>query len=170
VFVNVLQAYVSLKRIDKFLAEEETHKYSVLSEVASEDDPKIGFVDASFTWADEEKAREDPSVFRVSGLDFAFPEGCLSIILGPGKFSALELEMLQLISPLQTQSDPGKPRFSCPSSEKRIALVDRLSSLHPSSAPSLRTPLFSPTLQPSQLSNLSSSARQFVTTFSSEQE
>ncbi|GAA5950453.1 hypothetical protein JCM3765_004553 [Sporobolomyces pararoseus] len=90
-FVNVLQAYVSLKRIDKFLAEEETHKYSVLSD-PSEDDPKIGFVDASFTWADEEKAREDPTVFRVSGLDFEFPQEALSIILGPvgsGKTSLL---------------------------------------------------------------------------------
>ena len=83
-FVNVLQAYVSLKRIDKFLAEEETHKYSVLSE-PSEDDPKIGFVDATFTWADEEKAREDPTVFRISGLDFEFPQEALSIILGPGQ-------------------------------------------------------------------------------------
>ncbi|GAA5908059.1 uncharacterized protein JCM6883_004104 [Sporobolomyces salmoneus] len=91
-FVNVLQAYVSLKRIDKFLAEEETHKYSVLSESSSEDDPKVGFVDASFTWANEEDARSDSSVFRVSGLDFAFPEQSLSIILGPvgsGKTSLL---------------------------------------------------------------------------------
>jgi len=86
-FVNVLQAYVSLKRIDKFLDEEETAKYSVLREVAGEDDPVIGFVDATFTWANEEKAKEDPSVFRVSGLDFSFPENGLSIILGPGKFS-----------------------------------------------------------------------------------
>lgn len=87
-FVNVLQAYVSLKRIDKFLDEEETAKYSVLREVAGGDDPVIGFVDASFTWANEEKAREDPSVFRVSGLDFSFPENGLSIILGPGKLAS----------------------------------------------------------------------------------
>ncbi|GAA6015204.1 hypothetical protein JCM11491_000503 [Sporobolomyces phaffii] len=91
-FVNVLQAYVSLKRIDKFLAEEETHKYSVLGESTSESDPVVGFVDASFTWADETEARADPSVFRVSGLDFSFPLETLSIILGPvgsGKTSLL---------------------------------------------------------------------------------
>lgn len=93
VFVNVLQAYVSLKRIDKFLAEEETHKYTVLSESASEDDPKVGFVDAAFTWASEDVARADPSVFRVSGLDFAFPEESLSIILGPGE-DHLEMQSL----------------------------------------------------------------------------
>lgn len=63
-FVNVLQAYVSLKRIDKFLEEEETAKYAVLREAATDDDPVIGFVDAIFTWADEEKAKEDASVFK----------------------------------------------------------------------------------------------------------
>ncbi|GAA6061216.1 hypothetical protein JCM10212_001537 [Sporobolomyces blumeae] len=82
-FVNVLQAYVSLKRIDKFLEEEETRKYSVLQASSAKDDPVVGFVDASFTWADEETARNDPSTFCVAGLDFEFPEEGLSIILGP---------------------------------------------------------------------------------------
>ncbi|GAA5859422.1 hypothetical protein JCM1840_004609 [Sporobolomyces johnsonii] len=82
-FVNVLQAHVSLKRIDKFLAEEETHKYSILHEAATENDPVVGFVNGVFTWADEKKAREDESVFRVGKLDLRFPEEGLSIICGP---------------------------------------------------------------------------------------
>ncbi|GAA5924113.1 hypothetical protein JCM1841_004577 [Sporobolomyces salmonicolor] len=82
-FVNVLQAHVSLKRIDKFLGEEETHKYSILHEAAAENDPVVGFVNGVFTWADEEKAREDQTVFRVGKLDLRFPEEGLSIICGP---------------------------------------------------------------------------------------
>ncbi|GAA6009491.1 hypothetical protein JCM10207_003801 [Rhodosporidiobolus poonsookiae] len=84
-FVNVLQALVSLRRIDEYLNEEETHKYSILADDAERgpDDPKVGFVDATFTWAAEQDAREDEGVFRVQDLNLSFPEGKLSIILGP---------------------------------------------------------------------------------------
>ncbi|GAA5922614.1 uncharacterized protein JCM15063_003362 [Sporobolomyces koalae] len=77
-FVNVLQAYVSLKRIDQFMAEEETRKYAELAETDSSEDPVVGFVDAAFSYG----GAEDTSGFRIAGLDFAFPEG-LSIIIGP---------------------------------------------------------------------------------------
>ncbi|GAA5893134.1 hypothetical protein JCM6882_003894 [Rhodosporidiobolus microsporus] len=81
-FVSVLQALVSLNRIDEYLHEEETHKYSVLAEPPSKD-CKVGFVDGSFTWAGEDEARENPNVFRLDKLNLRFPEGKLSIILGP---------------------------------------------------------------------------------------
>ena len=81
--VNVLQAHVSLKRIDELLAEEETAKYTILREPSSASDPTIGFVGGEFTWSAEEEARADPSVFRIKDLSLNFPVGKLSIILGP---------------------------------------------------------------------------------------
>ncbi|KAM0753978.1 hypothetical protein T439DRAFT_342117 [Meredithblackwellia eburnea MCA 4105] len=81
--VNILQAHVSLKRIDTFLAEEETAKYSVIQEPSSIDDPVIGFKNASFTWADEQLANDDPTVFRLHHLNLSFPVGQMSIVLGP---------------------------------------------------------------------------------------
>ncbi|BGO93853.1 hypothetical protein NBRC10512_004641 [Rhodotorula toruloides] len=92
-FVNVLQAYVSLKRLDAFMQEEETHKYSLLQKATSLEDPVIGFVDGTFTWSNEDAARQDTSVFRLKDLDLRFPEGQLSIILGPvgsGKTTLLQ--------------------------------------------------------------------------------
>ncbi|GAA5950238.1 hypothetical protein JCM10213_005210 [Rhodosporidiobolus nylandii] len=83
VAVNVLQALVSLGRIDEYLREEETHKYSILQESASVEDPKVGFVNGTFTWAGEEEARNDVGVFRIENLNLSFPEGKLSIVLGP---------------------------------------------------------------------------------------
>ncbi|GAA5828043.1 hypothetical protein JCM11251_005706 [Rhodosporidiobolus azoricus] len=82
-FVSVLQALVSLGRIDEYLHEEETHKYSVLVEPPSDTQCKVGFVNGTFTWAAEEEARQDPNVFRLENLNLRFPEGKLSIILGP---------------------------------------------------------------------------------------
>ncbi|GAA5842131.1 hypothetical protein JCM9279_002796 [Rhodotorula babjevae] len=81
--VNVLQAHVSLVRIDGYLHEEETHKYSILAEPSTSEDPIIGFVDGTFTWADEESAKSDPSVFRIRELNLRFPVGKFSIVLGP---------------------------------------------------------------------------------------
>ncbi|BGP12105.1 Transporter of the ATP-binding cassette (ABC) [Rhodosporidiobolus nylandii] len=82
-FVSTLQALVSLGRIDEYLHEEETHKYSILQESASVEDPKVGFVNGTFTWAGEEEARNDVGVFRIENLNLSFPEGKLSIVLGP---------------------------------------------------------------------------------------
>lgn len=79
----MLQAHVSLKRIDEFLAEEETSKYSVLREPSSASDPTIGFVDGEFTWSAEDEAKTDHTVFRIKDLNLNFPVGKLSIILGP---------------------------------------------------------------------------------------
>ncbi|KAK4703719.1 hypothetical protein P7C70_g2503, partial [Phenoliferia sp. Uapishka_3] len=81
--VNVLQAHVSLKRIDEFLQEQETAKYSTMRSTATGTEPVIGFVDGSFTWSDEQLAKDDPSVFRIHDLNLEFPVGKLSIILGP---------------------------------------------------------------------------------------
>ncbi|GAA5991641.1 hypothetical protein JCM10908_001069 [Rhodotorula pacifica] len=81
--VHILQANVSLRRIDEYLHEQETQKYAVLAEAPATSKTKVGFVDATFTWGDEAQAREDSSVFRLRDLDLDFPDGQLSIVLGP---------------------------------------------------------------------------------------
>lgn len=83
--VNVLQAHVSLKRIQEFLDEEETAKYATIHQSAIESDPVIGFKDGNFTWSDEQLAKDDTSVFRIKHLNLTFPVGKLSIVLGPGE-------------------------------------------------------------------------------------
>ncbi|KAI5474447.1 ABC bile acid transporter [Pseudohyphozyma bogoriensis] len=81
--VSVLSAHVSLKRVNTYLEEEETAKYTTIQAPSAASDPTIGFINGSFTWSDVQLAEEDPSVFRLEGLDLAFPVGKLSLILGP---------------------------------------------------------------------------------------
>ncbi|KAI7935028.1 hypothetical protein MJO29_016291 [Puccinia striiformis f. sp. tritici] len=83
---GVLQSYVSLKRIELFLNEKETEKYSTLSVPRLEaGDPLVGFKNATFTY-DAKQEDEGPTIesstFKLSELDFAFPEGKLSLIIG----------------------------------------------------------------------------------------
>ncbi|OAV89994.1 hypothetical protein PTTG_07453 [Puccinia triticina 1-1 BBBD Race 1] len=83
---GLLQSYVSLKRIEAFLNEKETEKYSTLSVPRPEaGDPLVGFKNATFTYdAKQEDAGPtiESSTFKLSGLNFAFPEGKLSLIIG----------------------------------------------------------------------------------------
>lgn len=81
--VNVLQALVSLKRIDEFLSEQESAKYSIVRSPTIATDPVVGFKDATFTWADEASALADSSIFRIKDLNLSFPVGKLSLITGP---------------------------------------------------------------------------------------
>lgn len=83
---GLLQSYVSLKRIECFLNEKETEKYSTLSVPrATAGDPVVGFKNATFTY-DAKQEDTGPTVesstFKLTGLDFAFPEGKLSLIIG----------------------------------------------------------------------------------------
>jgi ABC-type multidrug transport system fused ATPase/permease subunit len=78
--VNVLQALVSCKRIDKLLQEEETAKYSI-KPAPQPSDPVIGFRDATFTWASADGAETAgaENKFQLKNLNFSFPVGKLSI-------------------------------------------------------------------------------------------
>ncbi|KNZ48830.1 hypothetical protein VP01_538g8 [Puccinia sorghi] len=85
---GLLQSYVSLKRIECFLNEKETEKYSTLSVPRAEaGDPMVGFKNASFTY-DAKQEDTGPTVesstFKLTDLDFSFPEGKLSLIIGRG--------------------------------------------------------------------------------------
>lgn len=90
---GLLQSYVSLKRIECFLNEKETEKYSTLSVPRAEaGDPMVGFKNASFTY-DAKQEDTGPTVesstFKLTDLDFSFPEGKLSLIIGRGMLALL---------------------------------------------------------------------------------
>ncbi|KAH9820672.1 hypothetical protein DFH28DRAFT_884295 [Melampsora americana] len=92
---GLLQSYVALRRIDDFLKEDETEKYSTLSSPVEEGDPLIGFKDAAFTYGAElEDAKVDMSGFQLRGLDFGFPVGELSLVIGRGGKTSLLLSLL----------------------------------------------------------------------------
>lgn len=82
--VPILQGRVSLARIEHFLNEPETEKYAVKDGSSSAGNPipgTIGFANASFSWS----GKEDATGFKIAGLNFAFPVGELSIVVGPGE-------------------------------------------------------------------------------------
>ncbi|EGG04689.1 uncharacterized protein MELLADRAFT_117018 [Melampsora larici-populina 98AG31] len=90
---GLLKSYVALRRIDDFLNEDETEKYSTLSPpVEEEGDPLIGFKDAAFTYGAVPEDAKDMSGFQLRGLNFGFPVGKLSLVIGrvgSGKTSLL---------------------------------------------------------------------------------
>lgn len=119
--VNVLQALVSLRRIDAFMAEEDTSKYSIVRPRTSSSDPVVGFTNGTFTWSDEQLARDDATVFRLRNLNLSFPVGKFSIVLGPvgsGK-STLLLSLLGETNCLEgacfLPSPVGRPLSAQPS-------------------------------------------------------
>ena len=90
-FVEVLQAYVSLKRIEGFLNEEEVSAHaSRLTTNGGEtvSSPNLEIRDASFTW---NRSKKDPNndedqeirVFQLRDLSISFPSGKLSVVTGP---------------------------------------------------------------------------------------
>lgn len=86
---RLLQSYTSCTRIQAFLDEPDTLKYSQLS-VPGPSDPSIGFTDAIFVYPGSEEQEvgvdDDATVsqpFRLGELDLSFPVGQLSLVTGP---------------------------------------------------------------------------------------
>jgi ABC-type multidrug transport system fused ATPase/permease subunit len=120
----VLQAHVSVLRVDKFLAQRETGKYSQLLGTEHQNS-KIGFENTTLVWSSGES--EDPPesppegvpmlsirpriYFRLANLDISFHSESLNVVYGPsgsGKSSLLlallgEMDLLrgQIFLPLQ---------------------------------------------------------------------
>lgn len=87
---NVIEAKTSVERVQNFLDEEETQKYSQLRGLHRSDpgDPVIGFRDASFAWSDSDTSYD----FKLQNLNITFEPEKLSVIVGPtgsGKTSLL---------------------------------------------------------------------------------
>ncbi|KAI0749685.1 P-loop containing nucleoside triphosphate hydrolase protein [Daedaleopsis nitida] len=94
----MLHAYVSMQRIEKFLAEPEVPDWASSLKrdphASSSNEAEIGFENAKFEWDIE--PQDAPSRFTLGPLDIRFPPGKLSLVSGPtgaGK-SALLVAML----------------------------------------------------------------------------
>lgn len=79
---HVLAAHVSCQRVEDFLAQPETSKYSNLTLSSSVGEPSIGFKNATLSYATPEELAKDDSLFTLKKLNLDFPEGELSIIAG----------------------------------------------------------------------------------------
>ncbi|KAE8151122.1 ATP-dependent bile acid permease [Aspergillus avenaceus] len=95
---HVQESKVSLDRVDKYLNEEETEKYTQLEHGDSDEQPsKISLDKATLTWGSskgqyKDDPRDTPDSFRLINIDVAFQTGKLNIITGPtgsGKTSLL---------------------------------------------------------------------------------
>ncbi|KAJ3895149.1 pleiotropic drug resistance ABC transporter [Lentinula edodes] len=82
-FFAMLHAYVSMQRIERYLAEEEVPAWVSAFSVAtaSELNPEVGFSEAIFEWQPQ-KGPDIPDGFRLGPLDFTFPIGKVSLISG----------------------------------------------------------------------------------------
>ncbi|KAF1915468.1 ATP-dependent bile acid permease-like protein [Ampelomyces quisqualis] len=92
---HVQESKVSVDRIEEYLSEPETDKYSQIISRKKDDngDPLIGFDNATFSWGGkdmEDKASAD--AFKLMDLDLKFRVGHLNVVAGPtgsGKTSLL---------------------------------------------------------------------------------
>lgn len=80
---QLIAALVSCARVDALLEEEETAKYAVIAKPSTASDPKIGFVNAAFTWADADSALDDSNVFKLKNLNLNFVIDGLNLVVGP---------------------------------------------------------------------------------------
>ncbi|KAE8269197.1 hypothetical protein A4X09_0g3134 [Tilletia walkeri] len=125
--VNVLSALTSVRRIDKFLREEETPKYEQLLGAQHDrmpGDPVIGFQDAIFTFAESEvpsasgngvasssTGSAEAESFSLRDLNLTFPVGELSLIGGPVG-SGKTMMLLSLLG--ETRQVSGRIFMPCP--------------------------------------------------------
>ena len=92
---HILESKVSVDRIEAYLNEEETGKYTQLFESTEEGRSctTVGFDNATFTWASKDDySRSTNTAFRMINIDVKFHIGTLNVIAGPtgsGKTSLL---------------------------------------------------------------------------------
>lgn len=103
---HVQESKVSVDRVEEFLSEDETQKYSQLIQNEKDEmgEPKIGFENATFTWGGKEsQPGKESAAFQLIDVDLKFHVGKLNVIAGPtgsGKTSLLmallgEMSLLQ---------------------------------------------------------------------------
>ncbi|KAI4203953.1 MAG: hypothetical protein LQ348_001366 [Seirophora lacunosa] len=92
---HVQECKVSVDRVEEFLNEEETEKYTQLAKNGKNQDGDIliGFDNATFTWGGKDSAESGESkAFRMIDLHVKFSIGALNLVVGPtgsGKTSLL---------------------------------------------------------------------------------
>lgn len=110
---HVQESKVSVDRIEEFLDEDETEKYTQLDETLHDEhnEAMIGFREATCTWGSRRAAkRGEGTAFALRDLDLTFRVGQLNVVTGPtgsGKTSLL-MALLGEMALLQGQiSLPG---------------------------------------------------------------
>lgn len=90
---HVQEAKVSIDRVEAFLNEDETDKYSqVLSDTDESGESKIALEKATLTWGGSSGTQDLTDAFRLIDIDVSFKLGRLNVIAGPtgsGKTSLL---------------------------------------------------------------------------------
>ncbi|KAF2868418.1 ABC transporter type 1, transmembrane domain-containing protein [Massariosphaeria phaeospora] len=92
---HVQESKVSVDRIEEYLAEPETDKYTQLKTREKDENgqPVIGFEEGTFSWGGTDmKDKASADAFKLMDLDFKFKVGDLNVIVGPtgsGKTSLL---------------------------------------------------------------------------------
>ncbi|KAK7205031.1 P-loop containing nucleoside triphosphate hydrolase protein [Myxozyma melibiosi] len=89
---ELINAKVSMNRVQKFMLEDSTGKYEQLSSERDDRSPEIGFQNASFTWDVNPSPERSRGSFQLANLNIRFAVGQLSVIVGPtgsGKSSLL---------------------------------------------------------------------------------
>lgn len=94
IITELLQAKVSLDRIDDFLGERETSKYQQLlhSGVHASSTPRIGIEKATFSWESSDVNTTSKTDFKLRDINVDFKIGELNVVIGPtgsGKTSLL---------------------------------------------------------------------------------
>jgi ABC-type multidrug transport system fused ATPase/permease subunit len=87
---HVLESKVSVDRVEEFLAEPETDKYSQLHHPSTTDTDLrvIGFKQGTFSWGNQ----DNEEAFKLRGVDLEFHTNVINVIVGPtgsGKTSML---------------------------------------------------------------------------------
>ncbi|KAJ4367034.1 Transporter of the ATP-binding cassette (ABC) [Neocucurbitaria cava] len=92
---HVQESRVSVDRIEEYLSEPETDKYSQLVTRKKDDDgqPIIGFEDGTFSWGGKDMTNQAAAdAFKLMELNLKFAVGKLNVVVGPtgsGKTSLL---------------------------------------------------------------------------------
>ncbi|KAF2678970.1 hypothetical protein K458DRAFT_394379 [Lentithecium fluviatile CBS 122367] len=92
---HVQESKVSVDRIEEYLAEPETDKYSQLTtrKKGEDGEPLIGFEDGTFSWGGKDMTDQTAvDAFKLMDLDLKFKAGNLNVVVGPtgsGKTSLL---------------------------------------------------------------------------------
>ncbi|KAJ7631233.1 P-loop containing nucleoside triphosphate hydrolase protein [Roridomyces roridus] len=81
-FFALLHAYVSMQRIQAFLAEDEVPKWASSLTASEAESDNIGFATAIFEWQALPQTPPVASRFQLGPLDVLFPEGKLTLVSG----------------------------------------------------------------------------------------
>jgi len=113
---HVQESKVSIDRIEEYLAEPETDKYSQLTTHKKDEEgqPFIGFENGTFSWGGKDmKEQAAADAFKLMDLDLKFKAGNLNVIVGPTGSGKTSLLMALLGEMTKLRGDVFLPGGCC---------------------------------------------------------